>query len=48
MPTVNIADPYNRELIDDAYQQWRTDPDAVDSNWQMFFAGAAFAGNGIG
>ena len=48
MPTVNIADPYNRELIDDAYQQWRTDPDAVDSNWQMFFAGAEFAGNGIG
>ncbi len=47
MPAVNIADPYNREIIEDTYRQWRADPDAVDPTWQFFFAGAEFAGNGV-
>jgi 2-oxoglutarate dehydrogenase E1 component len=42
-----IADAYNRELLEDAYQRWQESPDSVDPSWQAFFAGVAFAGNGI-
>jgi 2-oxoglutarate dehydrogenase E1 component len=47
MPAVTLADSYNRDLIDDAYQKWQAEPDAVDPTWQAFFAGVEFAGNGI-
>ena len=47
MATINLADPYNRELMESAYQQWQADPRSVDVTWQSFFAGIEFAGNGI-
>ncbi|HVK18549.1 MAG TPA: 2-oxoglutarate dehydrogenase E1 component [Fimbriiglobus sp.] len=42
-----IADAYNREILEDAYQRWQHSPGSVDPSWQAFFAGVAFAGNGI-
>ena len=46
--TASFASPYNRELLDDAYQKWKADPDAVDPTLQAFFAGMEFGGNGNG
>jgi 2-oxoglutarate dehydrogenase E1 component len=43
-----LADSYNRDALDDAYQKWQADPRGVDPTWQAFFAGVEFAGNGIG
>ena len=47
MAAVNLADPYNRELLEAEYLRWQQNPAAVDPAWQMFFTGAEFAGNGI-
>ncbi|MCZ2340376.1 MAG: hypothetical protein LC104_01105, partial [Bacteroidales bacterium] len=47
MSATNIADPYNRELMELMYQQWQHDPRSVDPTWQAFFAGVEFAGNGV-
>ena len=41
-----LADSYNRDALDDAYQKWQADPRGVDPTWQAFFAGVEFAGNG--
>ncbi len=43
-----LADSYNRDALDDAYQKWQADPRDLDPTWQAFFAGVEFAGNGIG
>ncbi len=42
-----LADAYNRELLEDAYRRWQESPASVDPTWQAFFAGVAFAGDGI-
>ena len=47
MSALTLSDSYNRDQIEDAYQRWQADPDSVDATWQAFFAGAAFAGNGV-
>lgn len=47
MAAVNLSDPYNRELIESAYESWQANPGSVDPTWQSFFAGAEFAGNGV-
>jgi 2-oxoglutarate dehydrogenase E1 component len=43
----NLADFYNRDLIESEYLKWSQNPASVDLNWHTFFAGAEFAGNGI-
>ena len=48
MSALTLSDSYNRDQIEDAYQRWQADPDSVDPTWQAFFAGATFAGNGVG
>ncbi|OWK35976.1 2-oxoglutarate dehydrogenase E1 component [Fimbriiglobus ruber] len=47
MAAPSIADSYNRDLIEDAYEKWQRSPDSVEPSWQAFFAGVEFAGNGI-
>ncbi len=39
--------PYNRAILEDAYQRWQQDPASVDATWQAFFAGIEFAGQGL-
>ncbi|QDU22990.1 2-oxoglutarate dehydrogenase E1 component [Urbifossiella limnaea] len=39
-----LAGPYNRDLLDAVYQQFRADPGSVDPTWRAFFAGMEFAG----
>ena len=46
MSAINLADPYNRELMESTYQQWQSDPGSVDPTWQAFFTGMEFAGTG--
>ncbi|MFO0797735.1 MAG: 2-oxoglutarate dehydrogenase E1 component [Gemmataceae bacterium] len=41
-----LAGPYNRDLLDAVYQQYRADPGSVDPTWRAFFAGMDFAGAG--
>ncbi len=48
MAALTVADSYNRDLIEDAYLKWQHSPQSVDPTWQAFFAGAEFAGNGVG
>ncbi len=48
MADLTLSDAYNRDTIEDAYTRWVKQPDSVDVTWQAFFAGAEFAGNGIG
>ena len=45
--SLSVSDPYNREMIEAAYGQWEQNPASVDVTWQMFFAGAEFAGNDV-
>jgi 2-oxoglutarate dehydrogenase E1 component len=42
--TDSPASPYNRDLLDAVYRQYRDDPAAVDPTWRAFFAGMEFAG----
>ena len=42
--TDSLASPYNRDLLDAVYRQYRDDPAAVDPTWRAFFAGMEFAG----
>ena len=46
MTPPTFASSYNRDLVDDAYARWRTNPGSVDPSWQAFFAGVEFGGNG--
>src|SRR5688572_27512201 len=39
-----LAGPYNRDLLDEVYRQYRDDPGSVDATWRAFFAGMEFAG----
>jgi len=39
MSPVTFANSWNLDAIEDAYQQWRTNPQAVDESWQRFFEG---------
>ena len=39
MTRSTFAGPYNLDLIDQAYQQWRRDPASVDASWRLFFEG---------
>jgi 2-oxoglutarate dehydrogenase E1 component len=39
MSPVTFANPWNLDAIEDAYQQWRINPQAVDESWQRFFEG---------
>ncbi|HYH68979.1 MAG TPA: 2-oxoglutarate dehydrogenase E1 component [Urbifossiella sp.] len=43
-----FAGPYNRDLLDEVYQQYRADPASVDPTWRAFFAGIEFAGRAPG
>src|SRR5262245_25207603 len=44
-----FANAFNRDLLDDAYQRWREDPESVDPTMRAFFAGMEFGGgNGHG
>src|SRR5262245_2331166 len=44
--TESFAGPYNRDLLDEVYRQYRENPAAVDPTWRAFFAGMEFSGNG--
>src|SRR5262245_44674429 len=39
-----FANAFNRDLLDDAYQRWRENPDSVDTTMRAFFAGMEFGG----
>ncbi|QEL18984.1 2-oxoglutarate dehydrogenase E1 component [Limnoglobus roseus] len=39
-----FANHFNRDLVEDAYRQWQTDPASVDATWQAFFEGIEFGG----
>ena len=43
--TENFANAHNRDLLDQAYRQFRDDPQAVDATWRAFFAGMEFGGS---
>ena len=40
--------PFNRDLMEQEYARWRSNPTAVDPSWQAFFAGMEFAGTASG
>jgi 2-oxoglutarate dehydrogenase E1 component len=40
----SFTGPYNRDLLDSLYADWRRDPNAVDPGWRAFFEGVEFAG----
>ena len=40
-----FANAHNRELLDDTYQRYRSDPGSVDPTWRAFFAGMEFSGS---
>ena len=44
MTAENFANAYNRDLLDEVYRQFQTDPRSVDPTWRAFFAGMQFAG----
>ena len=44
--TDSFAGPYNLDLLDETYRQYRENPGAVDPTWRAFFAGMEFGGNG--
>ncbi len=46
--TENFANPYNRDLLEEVYRQFRDDPAAVDPTWRAFFAGMQFGGSADG
>jgi 2-oxoglutarate dehydrogenase E1 component len=37
------ATHWNADLIEEMYEQWKTDPDSVSSSWQLFFQGFELA-----
>src|ERR1700730_13072258 len=39
MSRVTFATRWNLDALENAYQQWRTNPQAVDESWQRFFEG---------
>ena len=43
----DIASPHNLEYIEEQYQRFRDDPDAVDPSWKTFFEGFEL-GMGVG
>jgi 2-oxoglutarate dehydrogenase E1 component len=47
MASATLADSYNRDVIESEYVKWQDKPESVDPTWQLFFAGAEFAGNGM-
>ncbi len=36
---ISLATRQNADLIDQNYEQWRTNPASVDANWAAFFEG---------
>jgi 2-oxoglutarate dehydrogenase E1 component len=42
----SFATPFNAELLDEYYQRWLDNPDAVDAQWRAFFEGFTLAANG--
>ena len=44
----SFANAFNRDMLDDAYERWRQDPDSVEPTMRAFFAGMEFGGNGNG
>ncbi|MBN9519915.1 2-oxoglutarate dehydrogenase E1 component [bacterium] len=46
--TETFASPYNRDLLDEVYRQFRDDPGSVDPTWRAFFAGMQFGGSANG
>ncbi len=44
--STTFATPFNAELIDEYYQRWLDNPDAVDAQWRAFFEGFTLAANG--
>ncbi|MBD3306269.1 2-oxoglutarate dehydrogenase E1 component, partial [candidate division KSB3 bacterium] len=43
---MNLTDTLNADYIDAQYALWKRDPEAVSREWQAFFAGFQFAGDG--
>jgi 2-oxoglutarate dehydrogenase E1 component len=39
MGHIDVATPWNLDIIEDAYRRWRADPAAVDPSWRHFFEG---------
>jgi 2-oxoglutarate dehydrogenase E1 component len=39
MSCPTIATRWNADIIEAQYQRWRTDPNAVDQSWRLFFEG---------
>src|SRR5262249_35012631 len=44
MGHVEVATRWNLNAIEDAYQRWRADPQAVDPSWRYFFEGFELGG----
>src|SRR5262245_54388589 len=42
-----FSGPYNRAILEDAWQRYQNDPQSVEPEWQAFFAGVEFAGHGL-
>ena len=47
MAAPTLADSYNRDVLETEYLKWQAEPASVAPDWQAFFAGATFAGNGV-
>src|SRR5437870_605783 len=39
MGTTSFANRWNSGAIEAAYEKWRSDPNSVDGQWQLFFEG---------
>jgi 2-oxoglutarate dehydrogenase E1 component len=51
MPGANLSDAYNRELLEEQYALWQSDPHSVEPSMDAFFRGLEFGGHlseGIG
>ncbi len=48
MKNPSFATRWNADLIDENYNRWLKEPDALDSNWRAFFEGFELARDGHG
>jgi 2-oxoglutarate dehydrogenase E1 component len=39
MSRSGFAGPYNRQVVEEAFERWRRDPATVDESWRLFFEG---------